>query len=55
MVSFSSSLCLQALSNSPSSHKVVVDPSVVVGSGVVGMQVGGVHIPEEKVPVSPNN
>ena len=44
------------LSSSPSSQNVVGGVGVVVdGSGVVGIHVGGVQKPEEKVPVSPNN
>ena len=42
------------LSSSPSSQNVVGGVGVVVeGSGVVGIQVGGVQKPEENVPVLP--
>ena len=42
------------LSSSPSSQNVVGGVGVVVeGSGVVGIQVGGVQKPEENVPVFP--
>ena len=42
------------LSSSPSSQNVVGGVGVVVeGSGVVGIQVGGVQKPDENVPVLP--